>query len=186
MSAFKQIKGVKYLKALLERAGEMVTGKGDGRISKEDATNLWTEANKKGSLGACERRTLQYIRNNYNCTDAARKSLEAKLSGKDEPEEEAEEEAGGAMDVDEQPNASDLAAAASAIEEEASNPVFIDALPYVDNEYTEMGGMRQYVEKLIRQEMAKFQPKSTEEYLRSVGLSTCTDLSFKVPCLDRE
>lgn len=174
MVAYKQIKGVKYHKALLERASEMVTGQGDGRISKEDAAKLWEEATNGGSVGACERRTIQYILDNYNCTDAGRRLIEARLSGKDGDDEP------GAMEVDGDPNPAELAAAATAIEQEAREPVFIDALPYIDSEYTEMGGMRQHVEKMIRQEMARFQPKSTEEYLKSVGLPALDTLSLKV------
>ena len=43
-SYYKQIKGIKYDKGLLEVAEKLTTGKGDGRISKADAVKLWEDA----------------------------------------------------------------------------------------------------------------------------------------------
>ena len=78
-SYYKQIDGVKYDKGLLEFADSKTTGQGDGRISKEDAEQLWEDAQDGTGVTECERRTLQYVLDKYNCTDAGREVLEAKL-----------------------------------------------------------------------------------------------------------
>ena len=98
-SFYKQIKGIKYDKAILEMADSMMTGTGDGRISKDDAGILWNGAEDGTGVTECERRTLQYVMDNYNCTDAGRAALAGKLV-----QEEGGDE--GAMDTElEEPEA---------------------------------------------------------------------------------
>ena len=80
-SYYKQIDGVKYDKGLLEKADSLTTGRGDGRISQDDAEKLWEDAQDGKGVTECESRTLQYILENYNCTDAGKEVLKAKMGG---------------------------------------------------------------------------------------------------------
>jgi len=173
MSYYKQIKGVKYDKGLLELAEKLTTGKGDGRISKKDAIDLWEDAKDGKGVTECERRTIKYICDNFKCTDAAKKEL-ASLLGLDETAaltaDEPEVAEPAPMEVD----SVAIQAAAQAIETEA---VFIDALPYIDLEYSEMGGMKQTVENMIRAEMARFKPK--QDYIAALGLPAMPSLELK-------
>jgi len=61
---------------------------------------------------------------------------------------------------------------AAAIRE--SQSVFLDALPYVDQEYSSIPGIRAEVEKLVRDEMQSFKPK---DYL--AAFPAVPDLKFK-------
>lgn len=73
MSYYKTIKGKKYDKELLDMAEEFVSGKGDGRISLAEAKKL-IEAVKDGNeYTDVEKRTVEYIRNNYTFTESADK-----------------------------------------------------------------------------------------------------------------
>merc|ERR1711935_815416 len=63
-------------------------------------------------------------------------------------------------------------AMAAAIREAAG--VFLDALPYVDQEYSSIDGIRKEVEKLVRDEMSSFRPKT--DYLEA--FPSVPDLSF--------
>ena len=92
---YKQIKGVKYDRELLETAESLTTGQGDGRISKDDIMKLWEEAQDSQGVTECERRTIQYIADNFKCTDAAKSLLEKFVGGEDEEED-------GGMDVEEE------------------------------------------------------------------------------------
>jgi len=175
-SYYKQIKGIKYDKGLLEVAEKLTTGKGDGRISKADAVKLWEDAKDGPGVTDCERRTIQYIHDNFKCTDAAKKALALLL----EPEDvaaEAQEDPAPASTSAVAPMETDsleLQAAQQVVENEA---VFIDALLYIDLEYSEMGGMKQTVENLIRAEMARFKPK--QDYLAARGLPPMPLLELK-------
>merc|ERR1711865_591667 len=93
-SYYKQIDGVKYDRGLLELADSLTKGAGDGRISKDDATKLWEDAMDGQGVTDCERRTIQYIYDTFNCTDAGKKELASLLGLEDDT----------AMEVDE-PNA---------------------------------------------------------------------------------
>ncbi len=72
-SYYKQIDGVKYDRAILELAEELISGKGDGRISKADAKALWTKVSDGWSVTETEARTVQYIIDNYKFTGPAKK-----------------------------------------------------------------------------------------------------------------
>lgn len=78
-SCYKEIDGVKYDKGLLEKSDSLTTGRGDGRISKEDAEKLLEDTQDGKGVTEGERKTLQYILDNYNCTDAGKEVLVAKL-----------------------------------------------------------------------------------------------------------
>lgn len=73
MGYYKTIKGKKFDKELLDMAEEFVSGKGDGRISLAEAKKL-IEAVKDGNeYTDIEKRTMEYIRNNYTFTESADK-----------------------------------------------------------------------------------------------------------------
>lgn len=71
MSYYKTIEGVKYDKALLEKAESLTKGAGDGRISLEDARNLTQETLDGNKVTEIERRTLNYIRRNFKLSEEA-------------------------------------------------------------------------------------------------------------------
>lgn len=79
MSYYKSIDGVNYDKGLLEKADALTKGRGDGRISEDDAAKIWEDALDGGKVTRIERRTLEYIILNYNCTDSAIRYLENHL-----------------------------------------------------------------------------------------------------------
>ena len=69
-SHYKQIDGKKYSAELLDIADDLVAGKGDGRISAEDAGDLFNKLAKDGKYTDLEKTTVSYIRENYKWTDA--------------------------------------------------------------------------------------------------------------------
>jgi ribosomal protein L29 len=52
----------------LDAADAMVAGKGDGRISLEDTEKLFEIISKDGKYTELEKRTLSYVRDNFNFT----------------------------------------------------------------------------------------------------------------------
>lgn len=76
MTYYKVIDGVRYDRALLDRAEELVSGTGDGRISTKDAQELYQAALDGRGITITERRTLQYIVDQLNWTSAALNWLE--------------------------------------------------------------------------------------------------------------
>ncbi len=71
MSYYKIIDGEKYDKELLEAADKAIEGKGDNRISVEDAKMLLEEVKDGNSYTDIEKATVKYIRDNYNWTEKA-------------------------------------------------------------------------------------------------------------------
>jgi ribosomal protein L29 len=67
-SHYRQIKKIKYSAVILDAADAMVAGKGDGRISLEDAENLFSMISKDGKYSDLEKRTLSYVRDNFKFT----------------------------------------------------------------------------------------------------------------------
>ena len=78
-SYYKQINGVKYDRKLLEKADLLTSGRGDGRISKCDAEELWVDSQDGKGVTGTEACTLQYILDNYNCTDSGKAVLKTHL-----------------------------------------------------------------------------------------------------------
>ena len=78
-SYYRTIKGVKYDRGLLETAQSLVEGPGDGRISKADAEQLWKAASDGPGITTVEKRTLEYILENFNVTPPAQKWLKDQL-----------------------------------------------------------------------------------------------------------
>lgn len=70
-SYYKIIDGIRYDRTLLEAADRMTGGRGDGRISEEDAAKLLQQARDGNRITDIEKRTLQYIRNHYHWTEKA-------------------------------------------------------------------------------------------------------------------
>eukprot|EP00343_Euplotes_focardii_P010021 CAMPEP_0205828818 /NCGR_PEP_ID=MMETSP0206-20130828/36211_1 /ASSEMBLY_ACC=CAM_ASM_000279 /TAXON_ID=36767 /ORGANISM="Euplotes focardii, Strain TN1" /LENGTH=212 /DNA_ID=CAMNT_0053130975 /DNA_START=12 /DNA_END=650 /DNA_ORIENTATION=+ len=68
--SYRTIKGVKYDGGMLDAADEAVDGNGDGRVSVEDAKEIFAEAADGGKYTAVEKKTMKYIRANYKFTKA--------------------------------------------------------------------------------------------------------------------
>ena len=71
MGYYKTIDGNKYDGELLELAEKLTSGSGDGRLSKEDASQLLDAVKDGDSYTDIEKATVAYIRENYQWTDAA-------------------------------------------------------------------------------------------------------------------
>jgi DNA-directed RNA polymerase subunit F len=71
MSYYKEIDGKKYDNALLEAADTAIKGRGDGRISMEDAKDLLEKVKDGDSYTDIEKDTVAYIRDNYKWTEEA-------------------------------------------------------------------------------------------------------------------
>ncbi len=82
MSYYKVIDGVKYDRRLLEFAESLTQGKGDGRISQEDAEQILEIAQDARLLTPIEYRTLQYILDNMKFTEKAAQWLREQLNTK--------------------------------------------------------------------------------------------------------
>lgn len=78
--AYVQIDGVQYEKELIELAKQHTTGRGEGKISKEEALDLFKSANDGKGVTDTEKRTLQYIRSNFDFTDAAASLFDAEFN----------------------------------------------------------------------------------------------------------
>lgn len=74
--AYQSIDGVQYEKELLDLAKEHTTGRGEGKLSKDEVVDLFKSANDGQGVTDTEKRTLEYIRNNYEFTDAAAKDFD--------------------------------------------------------------------------------------------------------------
>jgi hypothetical protein len=79
MSDYKTIDGIRYERSLLDQAEAMVAGKGDGRISYEDAKALVDSAMDGGRITRTERRTLHYIFEHHHVTGKAQDYVHEKL-----------------------------------------------------------------------------------------------------------
>ncbi len=71
MSYYKVIDGKKYDAELLELAEKLTSGAGDGRLSKDDASQLFDGVRDGDAYTDIEKDTVAYIRDNYKWTDAA-------------------------------------------------------------------------------------------------------------------
>ncbi len=70
-SYYKIIDGLRYDRKILKEAEERTKGRGDGRISQEDAEFLLPLFGDFGDVTIVEERTLKYIIDNFKWTDAA-------------------------------------------------------------------------------------------------------------------
>ncbi|MFY0688293.1 MAG: hypothetical protein JXQ90_14060 [Cyclobacteriaceae bacterium] len=71
ISYYKQIDGKRYKAVTLKMADEAVAGKGDGRISKEDAEKIFATISDGKSYTQVEKDTMRYLRDQYNWTEGA-------------------------------------------------------------------------------------------------------------------
>jgi hypothetical protein len=69
--AYLTIDGVKYEKELLDLAKKLTTGRGESKISKEEAGDLLKSALDGKGVTDTEKKTLAYIRKTFPFTDAA-------------------------------------------------------------------------------------------------------------------
>lgn len=70
-SYYKTINGVQYDREMLAIADSATEGKGDGRISVEDARKLIGAVTDGGRYTDVEKTTMAYIRDNYKFTAEA-------------------------------------------------------------------------------------------------------------------
>lgn len=70
-SYYKTINGVQYDREMLEIADKATAGKGDGRISVDDAKELIKAVTDGGRYTETEKTTMGYIRDNYKFTEEA-------------------------------------------------------------------------------------------------------------------
>ncbi|KOY85759.1 hypothetical protein AD998_05960 [bacterium 336/3] len=71
MSYYRVIDGKKYDNGLLAAAEEAVKGRGDGRISLDDAKLLLEQVKDGDTYTDIEKDTMEYIRNNFKWTEEA-------------------------------------------------------------------------------------------------------------------
>lgn len=76
---FRLQDSVHYDSVLIDAADLAVEGRGDGRISLDDAELIWKMIESDGKVTAIERRTLGYILEAYKCTEPATAFLNGKL-----------------------------------------------------------------------------------------------------------
>jgi hypothetical protein len=62
---------VKYDGELIELADKLTSGAGDGRLSKDDASQVFDAVRDGNSYTDIEKGTVKYLRENYKWTDAA-------------------------------------------------------------------------------------------------------------------
>ena len=74
--AYQTIDGIKYEKELLDLAKEFTTGRGEGKLSKEEVKDLFKSASDGQTVTEIEKLTLQYIRKGFEFTDAAAKDFD--------------------------------------------------------------------------------------------------------------
>ena len=78
--AYKTIDGKRYEAELLELAEKHTTGRGEGRISKDEAKDLIESAKDGPGVTQTEKDTLAYIRGKYPFTDAAAEYFDEEVS----------------------------------------------------------------------------------------------------------
>lgn len=79
--AYVSIDGVQYEKELMDLAKHHTTGVGEGKLSKDEVADLFESANDGQGVTDTEKRTLQYIRDNFEFTDAAAKDFDSAFAG---------------------------------------------------------------------------------------------------------
>lgn len=79
-SYYKTIDGKKYDREMIEIAEIAVSGKGDGRISLQDAEALFNTIVDGNTITEIEADTLDYIKENFRFTEAAEKWLSDELA----------------------------------------------------------------------------------------------------------
>lgn len=80
MSFYKIIDGQRYDRKVLKLAEVLIQGRGDGRISRDDASKLLESVQDGRGITETENRSLFYILDNYKFTDSARAWLSDTLA----------------------------------------------------------------------------------------------------------
>ena len=78
-SYYKQINNIKYDRSLLSAALITMGEHRNLEIDYNGMHDLWERASDGGKVTDCERETLKYIMNNYECTPSAKEFLNQKL-----------------------------------------------------------------------------------------------------------
>ncbi len=78
--AYQTIDGVQYEKELLDVAIAATTGKGEGKISKDEVDELFASATDGQGITETEKRTLEYIRKAHEFTEASAKYFDEKFA----------------------------------------------------------------------------------------------------------
>ena len=81
-SYYQNIEGVNYDKKLLDLANSKIVGRGDGRISHEDTSDIIAAIKDKNTITKVEFLTIFYIIHNFNFTSKALETLAEALSTK--------------------------------------------------------------------------------------------------------
>ena len=71
MGYYKTIDGKQYDGKLIDLAEKLIAGRGDGRISKEDAEELLKATKDAGEYTDIEKDTMAYLREHFKWTEAA-------------------------------------------------------------------------------------------------------------------
>lgn len=77
--AYTQIDGVKYEKELLDLAEKHTTGRGEGKLSKDEVLELFASAADGKGVTEIEMATLKYIRGHFEFTEASAKLFDEKI-----------------------------------------------------------------------------------------------------------
>ena len=75
--AYVTIDGNKYEKELIDLATHHTTGRGEGKLSKDEVAELFKSAHDGPGVTDTEKATLEYIRKTYEFTDAAAADFDA-------------------------------------------------------------------------------------------------------------
>lgn len=78
--AYVTIDGEKYEKELLELAKKHTTGRGEGKLSKDEVEDLFKSAMDGQGVTDTEKKTLGYIRRNFVFTDASAQLFDKKFA----------------------------------------------------------------------------------------------------------
>ena len=79
MTYYKTINGKRYDRTLMEKADELTRGRGDGRLSLDDAGTLLKATEDSGLITTTEVRTLRYILDHFPLTEKAHEWLWSQL-----------------------------------------------------------------------------------------------------------
>ncbi len=79
VSYYKQIDGKRYKAKTIIMADKAVEGKGDGRISMEDAKMIFDTISDGHAYTQVEKDTMHYLRENYNWTESADELFRTKV-----------------------------------------------------------------------------------------------------------
>lgn len=78
--AYVTIDGVKYEKELLDLAKAHTTGRGEGKLSVDEVKDLFASAADGPGVTDTEKRTLEYIRQHFEFTDAAAREFDKRMA----------------------------------------------------------------------------------------------------------